>query len=146
MSNRASLFNPAVVHSDSEELLGRWFERSGHRKDIFLATKFANKYNPSGGARTLDSSPEYCKAACESSLKKLGTDYIDLFYWCVGGSRAWVATWWDSSSSRREQLEQPPSRRKNPDREDGSGHARAQEVGHSSPLPIARCNSILTTV
>jgi len=73
-------WDSADIYADSEELLGKWFKRTGHRKDIFLATKFANKYNPNGGARSLDSSPEYCKEACQSSLKKLGTDYIDLFY------------------------------------------------------------------
>lgn len=31
-------------------------------------------------ARTIDSTPEYCLEACEQSLKKLGVDYIDLYY------------------------------------------------------------------
>lgn len=31
-------------------------------------------------ARTIDSTPEYCLEACELSLKKLGVDYIDLYY------------------------------------------------------------------
>jgi aryl-alcohol dehydrogenase-like predicted oxidoreductase len=31
-------------------------------------------------ARTIDSTPEYCLEACETSLKKLGVDHIDLYY------------------------------------------------------------------
>jgi aryl-alcohol dehydrogenase-like predicted oxidoreductase len=72
----------ADIYGDSEELLGKWFKRTGKRNEIFLTTKFANKVLGGGGAkREIDSSPEYCKEACEKSLKRLGTDYIDLFYW-----------------------------------------------------------------
>jgi aryl-alcohol dehydrogenase-like predicted oxidoreductase len=76
--------NPAGadIYGDSEELLGKWFKRTGKREEIFLTTKFANKVLGGGGAkREIDSSPEYCKEACEKSLKRLGTDYIDLYYW-----------------------------------------------------------------
>lgn len=72
----------ADIYGDSEELLGKWFARTGKRDEIFLTTKFANKVL--GGEiarREIDSSPEYCREACEKSLKKLGTDYIDLYYW-----------------------------------------------------------------
>jgi hypothetical protein len=47
---------------------------------IFLATKFANRYNLDGSV-TVDSSPKYVKEACEKSLKRLGIDCIDLYYW-----------------------------------------------------------------
>ncbi|KAJ9107354.1 hypothetical protein QFC21_000804 [Naganishia friedmannii] len=71
----------ADIYGDSEELLGKWFQRTGKRSEIFLTTKFANKVLGSGGAqRVIDSSPEYCKEACEKSLKRLGVDYIDLYY------------------------------------------------------------------
>lgn len=59
-------------------MLGKWFKRTGKRSEIFLATKFANQFRD--GQRVIDSSPEYCKVACEKSLKRLGTDYIDLYY------------------------------------------------------------------
>lgn len=72
----------ADIYGDSEELLGKWFARTGKRSEIFLTTKFANKVLGGGGAkRQIDSSPEYCREACEKSLKRLGTDYIDLYYW-----------------------------------------------------------------
>ncbi|OBT74050.1 hypothetical protein VF21_07802 [Pseudogymnoascus sp. 05NY08] len=78
------------VYGDSEELIGKWFKRTGKREEIFLVTKFGNRVSKealsSGNAvdamkaRTIDSTPEYCLEACEESLKKLGVDYIDLYY------------------------------------------------------------------
>ncbi|KAI5455510.1 hypothetical protein NCC49_000318 [Naganishia albida] len=76
-----SHWDSADIYGDSEELLGKWFARTGKRSEIFLTTKFANKVLGGGGAkREIDSSPEYCREACEKSLKRLGTDYIDLYY------------------------------------------------------------------
>jgi len=62
------------LYGDSEELIGKWFKRTGKREQIFLATKFGYLKGMSG----FDSSAAYCKEACEKSLEKLGTDYIDL--------------------------------------------------------------------
>lgn len=73
-------WDSADIYGDSESLLGKWFARTNNRSHIFLATKFANKYDPAGGKREIDSSPEYCKIACERSLEKLGVECIDLFY------------------------------------------------------------------
>lgn len=59
-------------------MIGKWFKRTGKRDDIFIATKFGivNKDGNFG----IDSSPEHAKEACESSLKRLGVDCIDLYY------------------------------------------------------------------
>ncbi|ALW85854.1 aldo/keto reductase [Hymenobacter sedentarius] len=63
----------------NEELLGRAFQ--GKRQDIVLATKFGIQRDPNDPAkRGINGRPEYVKAACEASLKRLGTDYIDLYY------------------------------------------------------------------
>lgn len=73
-------WDSADMYGDSEDLLGRWFAKNpDKRKDIFLATKFANKMLPDG-TRAIDSSPEYCIEACEKSLKRLGLPFIDLYY------------------------------------------------------------------
>jgi aryl-alcohol dehydrogenase-like predicted oxidoreductase len=72
-------WDSADMYQDSEDLLGKWFKRTGKRDEIFLATKFANKSMPDG-TRAVDSSPEYCKQACEKSLKRLGIKTIDLYY------------------------------------------------------------------
>ncbi|KAL8979362.1 MAG: hypothetical protein Q9205_005290, partial [Flavoplaca limonia] len=42
-------WDSAALYGDSEELLGKWFQRTGKRGDIFLATKFGNHVTPDGG-------------------------------------------------------------------------------------------------
>ncbi|KAL5521504.1 hypothetical protein ACEPAF_2252 [Sanghuangporus sanghuang] len=69
-------WDSALIYGDSEELIGRWFKRTGKRSEIFLASKFA--INPSTG--TIDGSPENVKVSVELSLKGLDVDYIDLYY------------------------------------------------------------------
>lgn len=62
----------------NEELLARVLKT--HRKDVFLATKFGFVSNPGEGTAQFDGSPAYIKQAVERSLKRLGTDVIDLYY------------------------------------------------------------------
>jgi aryl-alcohol dehydrogenase-like predicted oxidoreductase len=72
-------WDSADVYGDSEDLLGMWFKANPEkRKDIFLATKFANKME--NGTRSVNSSAAYCKEAVEKSLARLGIDQIDLYY------------------------------------------------------------------
>jgi aryl-alcohol dehydrogenase-like predicted oxidoreductase len=71
-------WDSADIYGDSEDLIGRWFARTGKRDEIFLATKFANVMRP--GEWVIDSSPEYLKNAIEKSLKRLGIKTIDLYY------------------------------------------------------------------
>ncbi|TGO32746.1 hypothetical protein BHYA_0291g00020 [Botrytis hyacinthi] len=72
-------WDTADMYADSEDLLGKWFKRTGKRDQIFLASKFAFKTN-ADGTRTCDTSPEYVKAACAKSLQRLGVQTIDLYY------------------------------------------------------------------
>lgn len=65
------------MYGDGEELLGKWFSRTGKRDQIFLTTKFGVI---KGSMSDIDSSGEYCKKACSESLKILGVDCIDLYY------------------------------------------------------------------
>jgi aryl-alcohol dehydrogenase-like predicted oxidoreductase len=60
----------------NEELVGRFLK--GRRDKVVLATKFAIVRD--GGTRRIDNSPAYIRKACEASLKRLGTDVIDLYY------------------------------------------------------------------
>ncbi|MCC3306198.1 aldo/keto reductase [Sneathiella sp. HT1-7] len=62
----------------NEELLGRFAQ--GKRDKIVLATKCGIVRQKGKYERRIDSSPDYIKSACEASLKRLGTDFIDLFY------------------------------------------------------------------
>lgn len=62
----------------SEELVGQVIKETGKRDEIILATKGAHKYMDDGVI--FDNSPTFLKQAVEDSLKRLQTDYIDLFY------------------------------------------------------------------
>jgi aryl-alcohol dehydrogenase-like predicted oxidoreductase len=50
------------------------------RDQVILATKFGILRNESGDFLGVSGRPEYVKQACENSLKRLETDYIDLYY------------------------------------------------------------------
>jgi aryl-alcohol dehydrogenase-like predicted oxidoreductase len=50
-----------------------------YRRQVFIATKCGLSRGPEGGAK-VDNRPETIRTSCEASLKRLGTDYIDLFY------------------------------------------------------------------
>jgi len=62
----------------NEELLGKALK--GKFGEITLATKFAVVRGPNGEFAGINCKPEYVKQACEASLKRLGTDTIDLYY------------------------------------------------------------------
>src|SRR5882672_4240645 len=62
----------------NEELVGRAIK--GRRDDVVLATKFGFVSHAGGGPGVIDSSPANIRAAVEGSLKRLGTDHIDLYY------------------------------------------------------------------
>lgn len=53
---------------------------AGNRDRITLATKFGVSRAQDGGWQGIKGGAEYVKAACDASLKRLGTDYIDLYY------------------------------------------------------------------
>ncbi len=64
---------------DNEELVGRAI--AGHRDEYELATKFGfaiDPDNPTG--RSVDGRPENVHRAIDGSLRRLGTDHVDLFY------------------------------------------------------------------
>jgi aryl-alcohol dehydrogenase-like predicted oxidoreductase len=61
---------------ESETLLGEWLRRRGRRHDVLIATKIGML--PGEGGEKLE--PARIAAAAEASLKRLGTDYIDLYY------------------------------------------------------------------
>jgi aryl-alcohol dehydrogenase-like predicted oxidoreductase len=62
----------------NEELVGRAIK--GRRDQVVLATKFGFVSHDRGGPGVLDSSPSNIRIAVEGSLKRLGTDHIDLYY------------------------------------------------------------------
>lgn len=52
----------------------------GRRDQVVLATKFGIERGPQPGQRRINGRPEYVRAACEASLRRLGVDHIDLYY------------------------------------------------------------------
>jgi aryl-alcohol dehydrogenase-like predicted oxidoreductase len=63
----------------NEELVGRAIK--GKRDEVILATKFGIVRDPKNpNARGVNGKPEYVKQSCEGSLRRLGTDHIDLYY------------------------------------------------------------------
>jgi aryl-alcohol dehydrogenase-like predicted oxidoreductase len=62
----------------NEDLLGRALK--GRRDQVVLATKFGLIAHAGAGPWTLDSSPDNIRTSVEGSLRRLGTDHIDLYY------------------------------------------------------------------
>jgi aryl-alcohol dehydrogenase-like predicted oxidoreductase len=52
----------------------------GIREKVILATKFGNERREDGSWVGINGKPDYVKAACDASLKRLGVDHIDLYY------------------------------------------------------------------
>jgi aryl-alcohol dehydrogenase-like predicted oxidoreductase len=74
LHHTAEIYGPYV----NEELVGRALK--GRRDQVALATKFGLVSHAGEGAWNLDSSPANIRTAVEGSLKRLGTDRIDLYY------------------------------------------------------------------
>ena len=74
-----NLIDTANVYSEgqSEELVGKWAE--GKRDRVLLATKCRFAVKPNPGPHDMGLSRKHILAACEASLKRLKTDYIDLY-------------------------------------------------------------------
>jgi aryl-alcohol dehydrogenase-like predicted oxidoreductase len=76
----ATFFDTADVYGagDSERVLGRAL--AGRRDAVVIATKFGNVFDESTRRITgSDASPQYVRRACAASLRRLGTDWIDLY-------------------------------------------------------------------
>ncbi len=74
-----TMIDTADAYNDgkNETLVGRALE--GRRDKAILATKFGNIRFPDG-RRDVNGHPDYVREACEASLKRLGTDVIDIYY------------------------------------------------------------------
>jgi aryl-alcohol dehydrogenase-like predicted oxidoreductase len=72
-------FDTADVYGPhtNEELVGRTLKP--HRDKVIIATKFGIIRKPDG-KRGVSGKPEYVRASCDASLKRLGIDTIDLYY------------------------------------------------------------------
>ncbi|SDL83868.1 aldo/keto reductase [Sediminibacillus halophilus] len=80
ITNGVNFLDTAFIYGPerSEELIGEVLQETGRRNEVVLATKGAHKFV--GDETVMDNSPEFLKKSVEESLKRLQTDYIDLFY------------------------------------------------------------------
>jgi len=62
----------------NEELVGRAIR--DRRDRVVLATKFGNMRGADGAFLGVSGKPDYVRQACDASLRRLGTDHIDLYY------------------------------------------------------------------
>jgi aryl-alcohol dehydrogenase-like predicted oxidoreductase len=71
----ADMYGPFL----NEELVGKAIK--GRRKEAFIATKFGIVRDPNDPAkRGVNGTPDYVRASCDASLKRLGVETIDLYY------------------------------------------------------------------
>ena len=71
-----SAWAPGHTGGESETVIGDWLRQSGKREEILIATK-VGMLPGEGGAKL---APARIAAACEASLKRLGTDRIDVYF------------------------------------------------------------------
>jgi aryl-alcohol dehydrogenase-like predicted oxidoreductase len=64
----------------NERLLGQFLAAPGQRDRVVLASKFGVVRANDGTVSHIDNSPDYIRAACDASLKRLGVDVIDVYY------------------------------------------------------------------
>ena len=75
-----------INHLDSSDMYGWGHNETvvgaaikGRRDKVMLASKFG-QIKSEGGGNGVNGRPEYVREACDASLKRLGTDVIDLYY------------------------------------------------------------------
>ncbi len=81
-----TFFDTADVYGagHSEKILGEAL--AGKREQVVIATKFGNIFDPDTRQITEQSAdPDYVRQACEASLRRLNTDYIDLYQFHLNG-------------------------------------------------------------
>jgi len=87
------------THGDTERVIGAWLERSGRRGDLVLATKV----NGNGHQPDDDITGAKLRASLEGSLRRLGTDHVDLYqlHWPNRGSYHFRKQWsYDPTAQR----------------------------------------------
>ena len=66
---------PGHKGGESETIIGNWLKKSGKRDKVIIATKLGMEMAPDKKGLA----PDYIRSAVEDSLKRLKTDYIDLY-------------------------------------------------------------------
>lgn len=92
-ANNYAIWNPGGTGNESEELLGRWFARTGRRDEVVLATKLGARPRPGGttSSEGLGLSAAAIHDQFTDSLGRLGTDHVELLYLHIDDPQADVA-------------------------------------------------------
>lgn len=69
----------ADTYADTERIIGHWFKKTGNRDQVVLASKIAGPGDYTAHIRKTGFSPSALNEALNNSLKRLQTDYIDLY-------------------------------------------------------------------
>lgn len=69
----------ADTYAETERIIGNWFTKTGNRDKVVLATKIAGPGDYTAHIRTTGFSKDALNEAVDNSLKRLQTDYIDLY-------------------------------------------------------------------
>jgi len=89
----------------TEQIIGSWLQTSGRRDQIILATKVAGEGN-ANVQNGIDISPQKIRNSIEDSLRRMQTDYIDLYqlHWPNRGSYHFRNNWrYDPTSQNKQQ-------------------------------------------
>ena len=75
-----------ITHFDTSDMYGPFTNErllgaaiAGRREQVLVATKFGVERLPDGTRVGVNGRPDYVKAACDASLRRLGVDHIDLY-------------------------------------------------------------------
>jgi len=96
----------AETQGQTEQIIGQWFNESGKRESVLLATKVAgNGPKWIDGGRDIDG--KKIRNSLEASLRRLNTDYVDLYqlHWPNRGSYHFRQSWtYDPTKQNKEQF------------------------------------------
>jgi aryl-alcohol dehydrogenase-like predicted oxidoreductase len=89
----ANVYGWKLGEGVTEQIVGRWFEQGGGRREkVVLATKVYNRMGEWPNTSRL--SALHIRQACDASLKRLKTDYIDLYqFHHVDRTAPWEEIW-----------------------------------------------------
>jgi len=93
-----------TTYGKTEEIIGNWFKKTGNRDKVVLASKIAGAGPYTQHIRTNGFAKEALKEAVEGSLKRLQTDYIDLYqlHWPERGVNCFGVRDYPFNTSRKE--------------------------------------------
>jgi aryl-alcohol dehydrogenase-like predicted oxidoreductase len=85
----------AETFGETERIIGAWIARSGRRDRIVLATKIVGAGAATSGRGGAPIAPDTLRTALEGSLRRLRTDYVDLYqlHWPNRGSYHFRRNW-----------------------------------------------------